>query len=520
MFILHAVVQKYLNENNRLYCAFVDFKKAFDSIYRNGLWLKLYRSGIDGKLLQIIRDMYNKVKSCVKTCNNYSEFFEYAIGLRQGEIMSPIMFSLYLEDLELFLQDDITCGLKIDDIVLILLLFADDMVILGDSPVELQNSLNLLYSYCNKWSLEVNAQKTQVMVFRKRGKLLQNECFSYNGSQLEVVNDFNYLGTVFNYTGTFALNQERLVGKALKALNVLIINIKKIKVKPKIACQLFDAFVGSILNYSSEIWGYGKSKEIERIHLKFCKAVLNVRTNTSNAGIYGELGRYPMYVNRFVRILKYWFKLLNTDNVLLKAAYQLSFECCLADKKGWLTNIKQLLSQYGFAYVWDQQGVPNEKAFINVFKQRLIDTFYQAWYSDLDKSEVLLTYKLVKNEFGYEKYLDYLQFDLRSYLVKLRLSSHNLHIQTGRFGRNRIPRSERYCMYCRTRDIEDEYHFIIICPCFEQIRKKFIKRHHYEHPSMFKFLNLLKSDDNDIITNLAKYLKAAFTLRISLTHNM
>jgi len=141
--------------------------------------------------------------------------------------------------------------------------------------------------------------------------------FTHKGNSIEVVNDFNYLGTVFNYTGTFALNQEHLVGKSLKALNVLLINCKKHKLKPKLACQLFDAFVGSILGYSSEIWGHGKSKEIERIHLKFCKSILNVRTSTSNVGVYGELGRYPLYIARYIKIMKYWFKLVRTDNILL-----------------------------------------------------------------------------------------------------------------------------------------------------------------------------------------------------------
>ena len=222
-------------------------------------------------------------------------------------------------------------------------------------------------------------KKPKVMVFRKRGRVLQNEKFTYNDSHLEVVNDFIYLGTVFNYTGNFALNQEHLVEKALKAMNVLLINCRKLKLKPKIACQLFDAFVGSILSYSSEIWGYSKSKEIERIHLKFCKAILNVRTNTSNAGIYGELGRYPLYISRYIRIIKYWFKLLNTENVLLKAMYNISFEESVNDKKSWLANVKHLLCHHGFAYVWDQQCVANENAFIEVFKRRLIDNFLQTF---------------------------------------------------------------------------------------------------------------------------------------------
>jgi hypothetical protein len=107
------------------------------------------------------------------------------------------------------------------------------------------------------------------MVFRKRGGLLSSENFLYNDKRLEVVNDFNYLGTVFNYTDNFALNQEQLVGKALKASNVLLINCNKYKLKPKLLCHLYDSFIGSILNYAAEIWGHSKSEEIEIIHLKF-----------------------------------------------------------------------------------------------------------------------------------------------------------------------------------------------------------------------------------------------------------
>ena len=70
-----------------------------------------------------------------------------------------------------------------------------------------------------------------------------------------MVDKFNYLGTIFKYTGNFSSNTEYIVGKAFKALNVLVVNCKKLPLKPKILCQLFDAFVGSVLLYTSEIWG-------------------------------------------------------------------------------------------------------------------------------------------------------------------------------------------------------------------------------------------------------------------------
>ena len=82
--------------------------------------------------------------------------------------------------------------------------------------------------------------------------------------------------------------------KGLKALNCLMYNTKTYALTPKVICQLFDTFVGSVLSYSCEVWGFGKCKSIERIHLKFCKALLKVRSSTPSLGVYGDLGRCPL----------------------------------------------------------------------------------------------------------------------------------------------------------------------------------------------------------------------------------
>lgn len=85
--------------------------KYFDTIYKNALWLKMCKSGIQVKLLRIVRDMYQKVKSCAKSCSSFSDYFDYAVGLRQGEVTSPLLFSLFVEDLELYLQNEVHLGI-------------------------------------------------------------------------------------------------------------------------------------------------------------------------------------------------------------------------------------------------------------------------------------------------------------------------------------------------------------------------------------------------------------------------
>lgn len=520
LYILSSIVQNYIFQKKRLYCVFIDLSKCFDTIYRNALWMKLFKSGIQGKILRIIKDMYQKVKSCVRSCNTYSDYFEYAVGLRQGEIMSPMLFSLFVEDLELFLEDGIDSGINIDDIVLILLLFADDMVILAKSPNELQNSLNLLYQYCQNWGLRVNTEKSKIMVFRKRGRLLENERWTYNGNELEVVDNFTYLGTIINYTGNYNLNEQYVSGKGLKALNVLLNHCKKLKLSPKTLCELFDAFVGSILCYSSELWGFKKYQQIENLHIKFCKRILNVRTSTSNAGVYGELGRYPIYILHFVKIIKYWFKLINTDNIILQKVYTLAVEDCNKGAKNWVYNLKNLLFTNGYGYVWENPQSISPRYFAIIFKKTLTDCFVQEWKAKINASNVLLLYKNCKVNFVYENYLNVIPACLRSHITRLRISGHSLRIHTGRYARTRVPQDERYCQCCQTRDLEDEYHFILKCPCFSELRREYIKRYYTVRPNMLKFIELMRSDNKSILRNLSMYCKRALEHRNTILNNI
>jgi len=99
------------------------------------------------------------------------------------------------------------------------------------------------------------------------------------------------------------LNQETLADKGLISHNVLLNKTKKYNFKPSVLCKLFFAFVSATFNYSSEVWIFSKSKEIEGIHTKFCKRIFGVKSSKCNMAVYGELGRYPFYINRYTRII-------------------------------------------------------------------------------------------------------------------------------------------------------------------------------------------------------------------------
>ena len=91
IFALHSIIAKSLSKGKRLYCCFVDYVKAFDSVIHYILWQKMLKYGISGNLLNLIMSMYSKLKTCVKLNGEFSEFFSSNVGLMQGESLSPFL---------------------------------------------------------------------------------------------------------------------------------------------------------------------------------------------------------------------------------------------------------------------------------------------------------------------------------------------------------------------------------------------------------------------------------------------
>jgi hypothetical protein len=199
-FTLKCIIDLYLRRRKRLYCAFIDYRKAFDTINRVALWQKLASCMINGKVLKVIYNMYDKAKSCVRNGGEISDYFPCQVGVKQGENLSPLLFAIYLNDLSAtlaektkglqYMSDEIRDVLSDDDIELYLkmyvLLYADDTILLAESATDLQGMLDTMEEYCNTWELDINVSKTKIVIF-SRGKVRNIPVFIYKEAPVEVV---------------------------------------------------------------------------------------------------------------------------------------------------------------------------------------------------------------------------------------------------------------------------------------------------------------------------------------------
>jgi hypothetical protein len=178
IFVLQGIITHILNQSKKLYTAFVDFTKAFDFIVRDIIWYKLIKLGVRGKILNLVRSMYNIVKSKIKFNNEIrNDSFTCYLGVRQGGSLSPFLFSMYLNDIEDHFMLNKSEGVNLGMLKLFLLLYAEDTVIFAESEAGLQNGLDLLEQYCTKWKLFVNVNKTKILIFKKGGQNRRNLIF-------------------------------------------------------------------------------------------------------------------------------------------------------------------------------------------------------------------------------------------------------------------------------------------------------------------------------------------------------
>jgi len=224
--------------------------------------------------------------------------FSCGIGVKQGCPLSPLLFRLYLDGLEKHLNALVgDSPPQLADIVIKVLLYADDLALMSETPQGLQKQIDVLSEFCVERQLVINVSKTKVVVFEKCRSAAPE--FTYRGTTIERVQSFRYLGLELHRTRGMAVAIDKLTAVGKKALFALRCRCNDLSITdPEVMCQLFDSLVRPVLSYACEIWtnyiGAKGLQQVEQVHRMFLKVILGVNKTTSTFAVLGEFRRYPL----------------------------------------------------------------------------------------------------------------------------------------------------------------------------------------------------------------------------------
>lgn len=518
LLVLKNVVKKYVTVGEKkIYACFVDFQKAYDSVWHKGLFCKLKENNFSGKLLGLIMDIYKKTKCAVKVNGAITEYFTYSKGVRQGCPLSPILFNMYVNDIFKIMNENNGSNIFLKENEPInALMYADDLILLSETKEGLQKQIDKMCVFCTKWKLKVNIKKTKVMVFNRGNRLIKSDFYIKNVA-IENVKIMKYLGFYITAKNcSFSVSLEELSIKANRAIYALNNKIKLSRLPTKLALRVFDTQIKPILLYGAEVWGaytdydfssWEKSK-IEMTHVQFIKRVLGCNFNTSNLMARGEVGARPLLIDTIKRIISYINNIKGRQDTIAHSAYEFETKNDVAPNFNTFVNKFDLTGDEGII------GKSN-----NEIKKICQHYYDRCWKVNITESPKAILYKEFKTNVSLEKYLtDVKNRNHKIALTRFRVSNHDLLIEKGRHFRPKIEREDRKCFLCKDH-IEDERHFITKCPLYKNERI-LLYRTINENSIFFeafsdeqKFLFIMTNENENVINGLAKFVSNSMNAR-------
>lgn len=496
---LASIVNIKLAEKKKVYAYFVDFKAAFDKISRKALIYKLHEIGVSYKFVKIIEQIYTNTKSAVWTGEELSEYFTTTSGVKQGCLLSPLLFALYLNDL----HDSLGGGLEIEGINIRLLLYADDIVIMAENVKVFNDMIRELEKYCDKWDLEVNKNKSKIMIFRNGGRLSAQENWKFKGENINIVSEYNYLGVILTPKMSFSKHLQNRTRMAKCAVNSTWENfLNRNDISLQMKWNLFLAACRSIQAYAAQVWGFGCFEEIDKLQRFFLKRILKLPACTPNYALEIETGIEDGHMYTLKLHLQYIVRTMFSyeENRLPHILSKI----ILRKQLFWAKDVKELANGLNMHWV-NINTTKSQWLQLNSWLVQNLREKNVANKLDRALSSSTRIYRHLDHSAGSRYFRESYRLSEIALIFKARCDI--FYLNGNRFNANE---SGRICTLCNTREDETLYHFIGKCPIFNNNRMSCFGSTVISENDVIAILNGWRDRDWE---NLIRYLKCSLNYR-------
>ena len=361
IFSVRQICEKFRSKGSEVFMAFMDLEKAYDRIDRDALWKVMGIYGIGGKLLSAVKSFYIESRACVRVGDEESEWFAVEVGLRQGCVMSPWLFNIFIDGVVREVRARTLgrgvgmVGERGEELQVNQLLFADDTVLMADSEEKLRRVVCEFGKVCNRRKLKVNVNKSKVMVCNRRAQL-ENLDVRVEGERLEEVDDFKYLGGVITGDASIGMDVQQRVNGGMKVFGAVksMWKVKSLSMKGKRA--MYQGIVVPTALYGAETWGASvrDRRRLDVMEMKCLRSMcgVNRRDRVRNEEVRRRVGIQETLSERMDRRVLSWYGHIERmdDDRLTKRIYKANARGARVrgrPKMAWMDGVKRAVEKRG-----------------------------------------------------------------------------------------------------------------------------------------------------------------------------
>ena len=321
LLILRHVIEKSKAKGDKCFLSFIDLRKAYDRVWREGLWENLDKMGFSGKTLAMIKALYANTQQRINLDWGSTKWFNSEIGLKQGCVLSPILFALYLKSTgDKLLKTGV--GIQFGNIKIPTLFFADDMILMSNKAEDMNKLLRVLGGILARIKMEVNCSKSQMLVIKgDRGEVYNWNIYNYKQEivgKLDEVRFYKYLGILFSNEGRnpFKKHLIKTVSKAKQLGGAIRAKSFASWDKTGVANALWNAMACPAILYGCEVVRFDVEtyKKLEIAQNTMGRWILGARKFCSSIALRNELGWKSMRYRIYEAKLKFWGKICFQDS--------------------------------------------------------------------------------------------------------------------------------------------------------------------------------------------------------------